>query len=183
MNHILNTFPLIYLFGSPYLPPSLFHSPTHFPSFLLIPFTPNLTLSVGSSGKDYWRKIKRCGVGRWWDGVFVLRNLQRGEGSSCGSKYSKVLCCFFTICLLSCRSTQGAGLCLCWPLFNFFLLSGLRICRFKVVVQTVVGQMKDQGIRVASRCLWDTSTDNYASCQYKNQELFCNVMIFCMYTD
>ena len=61
--------------------------------------------------------------------------------------------------------------------------SSCRVCRFKVVVQTVVGQMKDQGIRVASRCLWDTSTDNYASCQYKIQELFCNVMIFCMYTD
>ena len=55
--------------------------------------------------------------------------------------------------------------------------------RFKVVVQTVIGQMKDQGIRVASRCLWDTSTDNYACCEYKNQELFCNVMIFAMYTD
>ena len=55
--------------------------------------------------------------------------------------------------------------------------------RFKGVVQTVIGQMKDQGIRVASRCLWDTSTDNYASCEYKNQELFCNVMIFAMYTD
>ena len=55
--------------------------------------------------------------------------------------------------------------------------------RFKVVVQTVIGQMKDQGIRVASRCLWDTSTDNYACCEYRNQELFCNVMVFAMYTD
>jgi len=59
----------------------------------------------------------------------------------------------------------------------------LNIPRFKVVVQTVIGQMKDQGIRVASRCLWDTSTDNYACCEYRNQELFCNVMVFAMYTD
>ena len=44
----------------------------------------------------------------------------------------------------------------------------LNIPRFKVIVQTVVGQMKDQGIRVASRCLWDVSTDNYATCSYKN---------------
>ena len=28
--------------------------------------------------------------------------------------------------------------------------------------------MRDQGIRVASRCLWDTSTDNYASVIFKN---------------
>merc|ERR1719353_1444068 len=55
---------------------------------------------------------------------------------------------------------------------------GLNIPRFKVVVQTVVGQMKDQGIRVASRCLWDTSTDNYATCSYKNQEIFATVLVF-----
>lgn len=46
--------------------------------------------------------------------------------------------------------------------------ANLNIPRFKVVVQTVIGQMKDQGIRVASRCLWDTSTDNYAAVSYKN---------------
>ncbi|RYH29478.1 hypothetical protein EON65_08275 [archaeon] len=40
--------------------------------------------------------------------------------------------------------------------------------RFKVVVQTTIGQLHDQGIRVASRCLWDPTTDNYASCQYTN---------------
>jgi tctex1 domain-containing protein 2 len=34
--------------------------------------------------------------------------------------------------------------------------------RYKLVVQVTVGQMKDQGVRVASRCLWDTATDNYA---------------------
>lgn len=40
--------------------------------------------------------------------------------------------------------------------------------RYKIVVQTTVGQMKDQGIRIASRCLWDPTTDNYASCNFKN---------------
>ena len=81
--------------------------------------------------------------------------------------------------------------------------------RYKIVVQTTLGQMKDQGIRVvrprryqssrclvtsrvflthcpsvrvlcclvvwfqASRCLWDPSTDNYASAQYTNATIFC----------
>jgi len=31
------------------------------------------------------------------------------------------------------------------------------------VVQVVVGENKSQSARVASRCLWDTDTDNYAS--------------------
>ena len=40
--------------------------------------------------------------------------------------------------------------------------------RYKIVVQATLGQMKDQGVRVASRCLWDTSVDNYASVTYTN---------------
>ena len=44
----------------------------------------------------------------------------------------------------------------------------LGVPRFKVVVQTTIGQLADQGIRIASRCLWDVSTDNYASASYKN---------------
>jgi hypothetical protein len=55
--------------------------------------------------------------------------------------------------------------------------------RYKVVVQTTIGQHRDQGIRVASRCLWDPTTDNYASCNYSNATLFCSVLIFALYTD
>eukprot|EP01036_Dinobryon_divergens_P025090 gene25088-33605_t len=59
----------------------------------------------------------------------------------------------------------------------------LQKARYKVVVQTVIGQLKDQGIRVASRCLWDPNTDNYTACQFANATLFCTVMIFALYTD
>jgi hypothetical protein len=44
--------------------------------------------------------------------------------------------------------------------------------RYKIVVQTTVGQMKDQGIRIASRCLWDPTTDNCVSCSFGNVSLF-----------
>lgn len=40
--------------------------------------------------------------------------------------------------------------------------------RYKIIVQVVLGEMKNQGVRVASRCLWDTDTDNYASVSFKN---------------
>lgn len=40
--------------------------------------------------------------------------------------------------------------------------------RYKIIVQTTIGQMRDQGVSVASRCLWDPNFDNYASSEYKN---------------
>jgi len=55
--------------------------------------------------------------------------------------------------------------------------------RYKIVVQTILGQLKDQGIRVASRCLWDPTTDNYASASFANQTMFANVLVFALYTD
>ena len=57
------------------------------------------------------------------------------------------------------------------------------IPRYKIVVQVTVGQMKDQGVPVASRCLWDTATDNYTSVEYQNQHLWCSAMIFGLYTE
>ena len=37
--------------------------------------------------------------------------------------------------------------------------------------------------RVASRCLWDPTVDNYASTSFKNETIFASVMIFAIYTD
>jgi hypothetical protein len=63
------------------------------------------------------------------------------------------------------------------------LAASLSKSRYKIIVQTVIGQNANQGVRVASRCLWDPTTDNYASVTYKNQSLFCSIMIFATYTD
>jgi hypothetical protein len=40
--------------------------------------------------------------------------------------------------------------------------------RYKFVVQVVITSSSGQGIRVASRCLWDPAKDNFASVVYKN---------------
>jgi uncharacterized UPF0146 family protein len=87
---------------------------------------------------------------------------------------------------------------------NFIVdeLESLKETRYKVIVQTTIGQLKDQGVRVASRCLWDPNFDNYASTSFINvsrppnyypdlynisrtvqQTLYCSVLIFCLYTD
>jgi tctex1 domain-containing protein 2 len=44
----------------------------------------------------------------------------------------------------------------------------MNIPRYKIIVQGTIGQLRDQGIRIASRCLWDVSTDNYTSVSYTN---------------
>jgi hypothetical protein len=55
--------------------------------------------------------------------------------------------------------------------------------RYKIVVQLTVFPTTISGLHVASRCLWDTSTDN--SITIKMQGVDCNILIvvFLCYTD
>jgi len=45
-------------------------------------------------------------------------------------------------------------------------VKGLNIPSYKIVVQTVIGEISGQGVRVASKCLWDEENDNWASYTY-----------------
>ena len=60
-------------------------------------------------------------------------------------------------------------------------VKGLSIPSYKIVVQTVIGQVQGQGVRVASKCLWDDINDNYASFTYQNTSLFCTGIVFGIY--
>jgi tctex1 domain-containing protein 2 len=62
-------------------------------------------------------------------------------------------------------------------------VKSLSIPRYKVVLQSVLGEVKGQGAYIASRCLWDTDTDNYAAFSMKNSSLFCVVMVFGLYLE
>merc|ERR1712154_750245 len=57
----------------------------------------------------------------------------------------------------------------------------LQIPRYKIIVQVVIGEQASQGIRVASKCLWDVSSDNWASYTSQNQTLFAVGMVFGCY--
>lgn len=61
--------------------------------------------------------------------------------------------------------------------------AALNFPRYKIVVQSVVGQQKSQGVRVASRCLWDTEVDNFSTYTYTTDTLWATVMCFGLYTD
>ena len=57
----------------------------------------------------------------------------------------------------------------------------LSIPSYKIIVQCVIGQVLGQGVRVASKCLWDQDNDNYASYTYENASLFCTGIVFGIY--
>ena len=53
--------------------------------------------------------------------------------------------------------------------------------RYKIVTNVTIGENGDHGLQYASRCLWSTTTDNYACATYKNGTLFCVVNVYALY--
>lgn len=53
--------------------------------------------------------------------------------------------------------------------------------RYKLVTHAVIMEAGQQGLRVASRCLWDPETDNYASFSFSNETMHVSVVVFGMY--
>ena len=44
----------------------------------------------------------------------------------------------------------------------------MNLARYKYVVQVVIGEQRGEGVRMGSRCFWDSETDNVASETYIN---------------
>mmetsp|Transcript_16502 Transcript_16502/g.14406 ORF Transcript_16502/g.14406 Transcript_16502/m.14406 type:complete len:128 (-) Transcript_16502:76-459(-) len=57
----------------------------------------------------------------------------------------------------------------------------LQIPSYKIAVQTVIGELGGQGVRIASKSLWDDKNDNWASYTFSNHSLFCTGMVFGIY--
>ncbi|BFZ16448.1 hypothetical protein BsWGS_19487 [Bradybaena similaris] len=53
--------------------------------------------------------------------------------------------------------------------------------RYKYVCLVTIGQNRHQGVAVASRSVWNTETDNYASASYSCGDLFAVANIFAAY--
>ncbi|KAL2911985.1 hypothetical protein HK105_208532 [Polyrhizophydium stewartii] len=72
---------------------------------------------------------------------------------------------------------------LCKTIANDILASvkKLEFDRYKLVVEVDIGEFKGQGIKIASRAVWDTTTDSYASASFKNATLFAVAMVFGCY--
>jgi hypothetical protein len=57
----------------------------------------------------------------------------------------------------------------------------LGLDRYKIVVQTVIGEQRGEGVKMACRCLWDSDTDNYAQDVFINETLFCVAAAYGIY--
>ena len=55
--------------------------------------------------------------------------------------------------------------------------------RFKLVCLVTVGKLNNQGVRVASRCLWDTATDRMATSSFCGDDLFASAAVFGVYRE
>ncbi|XP_068676601.1 dynein light chain Tctex-type protein 2B-like [Montipora capricornis] len=55
--------------------------------------------------------------------------------------------------------------------------------RFKLVCLVTIGKLNNQGVRVASRCLWDTATDRMATSSFCSDDLFASAVVFGIYRE
>lgn len=53
--------------------------------------------------------------------------------------------------------------------------------RYKLVTHATVTEAANQGMRIASRCLWDPETDNYAAYTYSNEYMHVSIAVFGVY--
>ena len=53
--------------------------------------------------------------------------------------------------------------------------------RYKLLAQVTIAEAAQQGLRIASRCLWDTSVDNYAEFTLSTAHMHVNALVFGLY--
>jgi tctex1 domain-containing protein 2 len=53
--------------------------------------------------------------------------------------------------------------------------------RYKYVVQVVIGEQRGEGIKMGTRCFWDSDTDNFAKATFMNDSLFAVGVAFGVY--
>ncbi|GAB0094998.1 tctex1 domain-containing protein 2 [Sergentomyia squamirostris] len=58
---------------------------------------------------------------------------------------------------------------------------GLKMQRYKHVVQVTLGQQLGAGCKYIARCLWDAESDSQVSDVFTNSSLFCIVTVFGVY--
>ena len=63
------------------------------------------------------------------------------------------------------------------------LMKNFQLPRYKIIVQTVIGQKFGELLRIASRCLWDPKTDNMISVNYETKDMAACVIVYALYSE
>lgn len=53
--------------------------------------------------------------------------------------------------------------------------------KYKYIVQTMIGQNKGQGIKMANKCFWDSANDYLITEHYSNDSFFAVVIVYIIY--
>ena len=60
-------------------------------------------------------------------------------------------------------------------------LKGLNYDRYKYIVTVLVGERREQGIKMGTRCFWDSGTDNQVTETFMNDSVFCTITAYAIY--
>lgn len=63
------------------------------------------------------------------------------------------------------------------------LMKNFQLPRYKIIIQTVIGQKHEQLLRITSRCLWDPKTDNMITVNFESKDMFAVVTVYAVYLD
>ncbi|XP_064624935.1 dynein light chain Tctex-type 5-B-like isoform X2 [Lineus longissimus] len=53
--------------------------------------------------------------------------------------------------------------------------------RYKLISWVTIGEKKDQGVRIGSRCVWDQDRDNFATATFENTHIYAVGMMYAVY--
>ncbi|EZA56381.1 hypothetical protein DMN91_010390 [Ooceraea biroi] len=60
-------------------------------------------------------------------------------------------------------------------------IKDLQFKRYKYIVNVVLGQQHGAGIKIGTRCIWDTEADTYAYDSFINDTIFCTAIVYAIY--
>lgn len=70
---------------------------------------------------------------------------------------------------------------ICEDIKNKLNSSNANLKNYKIFVHSIIGEKKGQGIKMGSKCLWDTNSDNMVTASYENNIVYCVVSAFGIY--
>ncbi len=60
-------------------------------------------------------------------------------------------------------------------------LKQLQLVRYKFIVQSVVGEPANFGLRIGAQCLWDCRSDKFVEELFETDSIFCIALVFAIY--
>lgn len=60
-------------------------------------------------------------------------------------------------------------------------LKDMKLNRYKIIVQSFLGDQKNQGINLVNKCLFDPKNDYCITEQYFNNNIFCFIVVYLIY--